>query len=109
MSNTHAQDTAHTQVAAEHVKEALQQSTPLPHDPKALIVPNQDVAKSIHLAVAGAIYGEEKVRSQQPFYAVRSGEFWVVSGSLPRKMLGGTAVTVIRAHNGEILRVTHGR
>lgn len=108
MSKLHAEDEFRRQIAAEQVQEALQQDGPL-RRPETAIVPTPEVAKAIHLAVAGAFYGEEKIRNQQPFVAVRSGDFWVVSGSLPQGMRGGTAVTVIRAANGEILQLIHGR
>lgn len=108
MSNLHAEDELHRQIAAEQAQETLQQDGPL-WRPETDIVPTPEVAKAIQLAVAGAFYGEEKIRNQQPFVAVRSGDFWVVSGSLPKKTLGGKAITVIRAANGEILQVSHGR
>ncbi len=59
------------------------------------------------MAVAGSVYGDDVVQRQKPYRAVRAGEFWVVFGSLPPGWLGGTAVTVIRASNGEVLRVIH--
>lgn len=75
----------------------------------ALVVPNARVAGAIHLAVAGSIYGDETIKNQQPFQTVRSEDYWVVFGSLPKNMLGGTAVTVIRASNDEVMRVIHER
>ena len=110
MTDTHAaQDERYVQYAAEQIEAALQQSGPLPGGDAAMVVPNEGVAEAIHFVIAWSIYGEEKIRNQRPFRAVRSGEFWVVLGSLTPKTLGGTAITVIRARNGEILRVTHGR
>jgi hypothetical protein len=89
------------------VQEALQQKTPLAGD--RLVVPSAEVAQAIHCAVAGAVYGKNEIEKQRPFLAVRSGEFWVVSGYLPRGTLGGVAATVIRAKNGEVIWITHGQ
>jgi hypothetical protein len=97
------------QAANMQVQAALKQSTPLPWDPHGLVVSTDAVAKAIHAAVAGSIYGDAKVQKERPFRAVRSGDFWVVFGSLPKGTAGGTAVTVIRASNGEVLRVIHGK
>jgi NTF2 fold immunity protein len=102
-------ESIYADAAANHVKEALRQGKPLSWKTDALVVPNANVAEAIHSAVAGSVYGDEKIQKQKPFRAVRTGEFWVVFGSLPEKTLGGTAVTVIRASNGEILRVIHER
>jgi hypothetical protein len=94
--------------AAQHVKDALRQGKPLAWKINTLVVPNEKVAEIIHSAVASAVFGDDKIQKQKPFHAVRSSEFWVVYGTLPPGMLGGTAVTVIRASNGEVLRIIHG-
>ena len=89
------------------VEEALKQKAPLPDG--ALVVPNEAVAEAIHYAVAGAVYGREALDKQRPFRADRSGDFWVVHGYLPPDMLGGVAVTIIRAKNGEVIWIAHGQ
>jgi hypothetical protein len=92
--------------ANEHVREATAKKRP-----NALLsreaVPSEDIATQIHAAVASSVFGKEHIESQRPFKAVRSGRFWVVFGTLTPPSLGGTAVTVIRASNGEVLRVLH--
>ena len=61
----------------------------------------------IHEAVASTVFGDGHIQKQKPFLAVRSGDFWVVYGSVPGGGLGGSAVSVIRASNGEVLSVVH--
>jgi hypothetical protein len=90
-----------------HVQEALRQKRPL--EAGKLVVPTAAVAEAIHSAVAGAVYGRDQIEKQRPFRAVRSGEFWVVYGYLPPDTLGGVAVTVLRASNGEIIWIMHGQ
>jgi len=101
------EDDMYAKAAAEHVREALAQKDPLLWKKGALVVPNADVAKAIHRAVAGAVYGKADVDSERPFRAVRSGDYWVVFGSLPRGWVGGTAITVIRASDGRVMRIIH--
>jgi len=91
---------------ADLVADSLRQKASVSGDKP--LVATADVAQAIHRAVASAIYGEKEIEGQRPFRAVRSGEFWVVYGCLPQNMLGGVAVTVIRASNGEIISITHG-
>jgi len=92
--------------AKEQVRLALAKKSP-----NALLtrgaVPSERVAVAIHQAVASSMFGDNHIRKQQPFFAVRSGEFWVVYGSVPGGSLGGSAVSVIRASNGEVLSVVH--
>jgi len=97
------------QGAAQEVREALQQKEPLPWKKDGRVVPTAEVAKAIHRAVAGAAYGKAEVDKEQPFRAIRSGKYWVVFGSLPNGSFGGTAVTVIRASDGRVMRIIHGQ
>jgi hypothetical protein len=92
---------------ANAVKEALRQKEPLSGG--QLVVSDAEVAEAIHLAVAGAVYGKKRIESERPFRAVRSGEFWVVYGCLPKDMLGGVAVTVIRTRDGAVISVSAGQ
>ena len=93
--------------AASFVRWALEQEEPLEQDGPiaSLVVPSAEVAIAIHQAVAGAVFGEERLRDK-PFVAIRSGDYWVVRGTLPPEMLGGTPVTVIWAKDGKVLCVT---
>jgi NTF2 fold immunity protein len=93
--------------AAQEVRDALQQKEPLPWKKDGLVVPTPEVAKAIHRAVAGAVYGQRDVDNERPFHAIRSGAYWVVFGSLPKGFVGGTAVTVIRASDGRVMRIIH--
>src|SRR4029077_16620316 len=107
IASASSEDDLYAQAAAEHVREAVAQKQPMPWKKGALVVPNAEVAKSIHRVVAGAVYGKADVDSERPFRAVRSGDYWVVFGSLPRGWAGGTAITVIRASDGRVMRIIH--
>jgi hypothetical protein len=81
--------------------------------PNALVdreaVPSPQAAIAVALAVWSSIYGNDSLSAQEPFVARRIGSYWVVSGTLPRGLLGGNATAVIRAKSGEVLNVSHGR
>jgi hypothetical protein len=91
--------------AAQHAEQVSQRKAPI--GDASPVVPTADVAAAIHSAVCGAIYGKREIAAEQPFTVVRSGDFWVVGGYLPPNMLGGVAVTVIRASNGEVIDIEH--
>lgn len=92
--------------AKEQVRLALEKKSPNTLLTRSA-VPSEKIAVTIHQAVASSVFGDEHIRKQQPFFAVRSGEFWVIYGSVPGGGLGGSAVSVIRASNGEVLSVVH--
>jgi len=93
--------------AAEKVREALRQREPILDGKGALVVSSAAVAEAIHVAVASAAFGKATLREQRPFHAIRSGDYWVVHGSLPPGFAGGTAVTVIRARDGAVVWLFH--
>lgn len=82
------------------------------HFPDLELVSTAEGAVQIHRVVAGSVFDRvpdyRGVESQRPFHPVRSGKYWVVSGSLPSGWLGSTAITVIRASDGKIMAVFHG-
>jgi hypothetical protein len=86
------------------VREALRQKKPVTNYDKP-IVPTAEVAVRIHKAVAAGIYGKKGI-GIEPFRAMRSGEFWVVYGDLPKDSFGGVPITVIRASDGKVIWVT---
>jgi len=93
---------------AQAVKDGLQQKQPVAAD--KLVVSTAEVAQAIHRAVAGAVFGAEQIEKERPFKAVRSGDFWVVYGCMPTDdTLGGVAVSIIRARNGEVIWITAGQ
>ena len=77
------QDKIDKEWAADRVREALRQRTPILGSPRAVVVPSATVAEGIHAAVVRGVFGDTTVREQRPFHAVRSGDYWVVHGSLP--------------------------
>lgn len=72
-------------------------------------VPNEETAIKIALAVWEPIYGPVAIAKQAPHTAVLSDGTWFVTGTLPKKMLGGVALAEIAKEDGKILRVSHGR
>lgn len=66
-------------------------------------------AIAIAVAIGTPLYGKERLEGEKPYRAFLTNGVWHVSGSMPKKMLGGVAVAEIRAADGEVLRVTHGK
>ena len=67
---------------------ALQQREPIPWTKSKLVVPTEAVAVGIHIAIVRGAYGEAALRDA-PFHAIRSGDYWVAHGTVPKGMAGG--------------------
>jgi hypothetical protein len=74
--------------------------------PKNGFVPDAQTAMKIAEAVWLPIYGE-RIYAQRPYRVTKDGENWVVQGSLPPNVVGGTAVAVIAQKDGRIVNVFH--
>jgi len=90
--------------AADNIRRALRQREPISWTKSKLVVPTEAVAVGIHIAIVRAAYGERALR-EAPFHAIRSGDYWVAHGTVPKGMAGGTPLTVIRAKDGKVLWV----
>lgn len=78
------------------------------YQPRMGMVPNDDTAIRIAIAVLIPIYGADAIRNQQPFVATLKGDTWTVVGTLPKKRVGGVAEIRIAKVDGRILYVMHG-
>jgi hypothetical protein len=77
--------------------------------PKNGFVPNRKTAIAIAEAVLVPVYGEEKIKSEEPFSATLDGDTWWVRGSLPKGFVGGVAEIEISKSKGCILQMVHGK
>ncbi len=58
-----------------------------------------------------AVFGEDMIKEERPYvvYFDKRNEVWLVRGTLPELMMGGTANILIEKNNGKILAVWHDR
>ena len=79
------------------------------HVPADGLVPDAKTAIRIAVAVWEPVYGAQAIARQSPHRATLVEGTWRVSGTLPARGLGGTAVAEISQADGRILRLSHGR
>jgi hypothetical protein len=85
------------------VKSTVNQKDSLIRD----VVPNEATAIKIAEAIWLPIYGK-KIYEDLPFKAeLRDSSVWIVQGTLPKGMKGGTAYIEIQKRDCKILKVTH--
>ena len=79
------------------------------YQPPEGLVPDEQTAISIAVAVWSPIYGKDKIARQKPYQVFLVDGYWVVSGSLSIRKVGGTAKIVIAKADGRIINISHGR
>ena len=78
-------------------------------DSKTIIIKDSETAISIAEPILFSIYGKDNITKQQPYENYFIDNYWVISGTLPKKYLGGTFLIIIDARDCKIVRITHGK
>lgn len=73
------------------------------------MVPDAATAMSIAYAVAIPIYGKKQIDSELPLHAILKGQTWMVEGTLPKGVEGGTVFVEIDRASGKIIYLLHGK
>jgi hypothetical protein len=76
---------------------------------KTIIIKDSVTAISIAEPILFSIYGKDNITKQQPYENYLIDNYWVISGTLPKKALGGTFLIIIDARDSKIVRITHGK
>jgi hypothetical protein len=72
-------------------------------------VPNQTTAAILAEAILKPIYGEDSIDKQKPFKILLKNNIWIVTGTLPKGLMGGVAIIEISKKDAKVLRVSHGK
>ena len=97
------------QVEAIHIiEEYLSDSTKNLLKGKVLI---QNKEQLTHIAepILFNIYGEKKITHEKPYNIFLIGEYWIMFGSLPDGMKGGTFNIAINRRTCEVVGISHGK
>jgi hypothetical protein len=70
-------------------------------------VPNEKTAVRVAEAVLAPLFGDELIRSEEPFTAQLKNGIWVVRGTVPEGHNGGAAVIKISKKTCEVLSAVH--
>jgi len=88
-------------------REAEQYAPKGGYKPEKGYVPDTQTAIKIAEAILAPIYGEENIQNERPFRAALKNGVWIVTGTLPKNVAGGSAVASISKDTGCVLGVTH--
>ena len=55
------------------------------------------------------IYEQKNIEKQRPYEVYKIEGYWIINGTLPKDMVGGTFLIIINAQNGQIIKLTHGK
>ncbi|TQK02551.1 NTF2 fold immunity protein [Herbaspirillum sp. SJZ107] len=77
------------------------------YQPANGFVPDPATAIAIAVAVWEPVYGKKNIAEEAPYQARLEKGHWIVTGTLPKGRVGGTATVVIDKMNGRIITLYH--
>ncbi len=95
--------------AKEILKESLKDSTL--HNVigfKELLI-EKDIAIEFAELILFGIYGKDNIQKQKPYDVYKIETYWLINGTLPKDMHGGTFLIIIDSRDYRIIRLTHGK
>jgi hypothetical protein len=76
---------------------------------KSMIIKDSSTAIKIVEPILFSIYGRENIESQKPYESYLIENYWVIAGTLPKDMHGGTFLIILNARNSKVLKINHGK
>jgi hypothetical protein len=78
-------------------------------DNNNVIIKDSSTAVKIIEPILFSIYGKENIENQKPYETYLIENYWIITGTLPKGMLGGTFLIIIDARNSKVLKISHGK
>ncbi len=104
--------TNRTILGIEYAKQELESALNDTSEKKILvdtIIKSQVTAIKYAETVLFDIYGQKNIEKQKPYEVFNIKGYWIIGGTLPKGMLGGTFLIIINSQNGQVIKLTHGK
>ena len=73
------------------------------------VINDKETAITISETILFKIYGKDNIIKQRPYEINQIDNYWILSGTLPENMLGGTFLIILNSTNGQIIKLIHGK
>jgi hypothetical protein len=104
--------TDRTKLGVEYAKSELKEALLNKTEKQILVekvITDKETAVIIAETILFKIYGKDNIIKQRPYEINQIDNYWVLNGTLPRNMLGGTFLIILNSTNGQIIKLTHGK
>jgi len=104
----------HVRLGRQSAAEALQKALKKPlksivAESNSKPLPNGDAAVHATEPILFQTYGKNQILEQRPYEVYLIDHYWVITGTLPRNMVGGTFLIIMDSKNSQIVELTHGK
>jgi hypothetical protein len=104
--------TERTKLGIEYAKSELKEALSNKTEKQILVIKvisDKETAEIIAETILFKIYGKDNIIKQRPYEINQIDNFWVLNGTLPQNMSGGTFLIILNSTNGQIIKLTHGK
>jgi hypothetical protein len=74
-----------------------------------VLIANKEMLISIAEPILFELFGKEDIISSRPYEAYLFEDYWIMMGTLPSGMKGGTFTIAINQKTCEVIGITHGK
>jgi hypothetical protein len=102
--------TERTKLGVEYAKSELIEALSSKTEKQILVnkvISDKETAEIIAETILFKIYGKDNIIKQRPYEINQIGNFWVLNGTLPQNIIGGTFLIILNTTNGQIIKLTH--
>jgi len=71
------------------------------------VLPDKETALAVAEQILFKVYGKDQILGERPYHAKLIDDYWVLSGTLPKNMLGGTFLIILSAKDGRVIKLIH--
>jgi len=103
---------ARTKLGVEYAKSELKEALSSNNERQILVdkvITDKETAITISETILFKIYGKNNIISQRPYEINKFDEYWVLKGTLPENMKGGTFLIILNSINGQVIKLQHGK
>lgn len=76
---------------------------------KFKLIPKKENAIKYAENILFELYGKENIESEKPYKIHLINDYWILTGTLPKEMVGGVFEMVFDSWNGKVLILEHGK
>lgn len=73
------------------------------------VIADKETAINVAEEILFKIYGKDNIIMQRPYETNFIDGYWILNGTLPKEMLGGTFLIIINSKNGQVIKLTHSK
>jgi hypothetical protein len=104
--------TDRSKLGIEYAKQELENALNISSEKQILVdtvLKSQETAIKYAETILFEIYGQKNIEKQKPYEVYKISGYWIIGGTLPKGMLGGTFLIITNSQNGQIIKLTHGK